>query len=118
MRVTVTNVAVPLRGQVRDTSLVPVVARLVRAVEGVLDVEFDVTGPGCRTDGAHGGGPVGRSAVRRTDIPWSPEGGGCAPAGRWSGSPSNVRARTMERIRTHSIRGGDRDEHARSTPAR
>ncbi|WP_434099352.1 CBS domain-containing protein [Streptomyces platensis] len=27
------------------TSLMPVAARLVRAVEGVVDVEFDVTGP-------------------------------------------------------------------------
>ncbi|MEU9991818.1 CBS domain-containing protein [Streptomyces sp. NPDC048045] len=32
-----------LTGQVRDTSLVPVAARLVRAVEGVVDVEFDLT---------------------------------------------------------------------------
>ncbi|MEU5536189.1 CBS domain-containing protein [Streptomyces sp. NPDC020362] len=32
-----------LTGQVRDTALVPVAARLVRAVEGVVDVEFDLT---------------------------------------------------------------------------
>lgn len=32
-----------LTGQVHDTSLVPVAARLVRAVEGVVDVEFDLT---------------------------------------------------------------------------
>ncbi|MCX4418724.1 CBS domain-containing protein [Streptomyces mirabilis] len=37
-----------LTGRVRDTSLVPVAARLVRAVEGVVDVEFDLT---------HGKGP-------------------------------------------------------------
>jgi CBS domain-containing protein len=32
-----------LTGRVRDTALVPVAARLVRAVEGVVDVEFDLT---------------------------------------------------------------------------
>ncbi|MGW3151832.1 CBS domain-containing protein [Streptomyces sp. NPDC001177] len=32
-----------LTGTVRDTALVPVAARLVRAVEGVVDVEFDLT---------------------------------------------------------------------------
>ncbi|MFG2123696.1 CBS domain-containing protein [Streptomyces sp. NPDC048710] len=38
-----------LTGQVRDTALVPVAARLVRAVEGVVDVEFDLTrGAGVR----------------------------------------------------------------------
>ncbi|MFJ4687229.1 CBS domain-containing protein [Streptomyces sp. NPDC088789] len=38
---------VTLTGRVRDTALVPVAARLVRAVEGVVDVQFDL---------AHGGG--------------------------------------------------------------
>ncbi|MEW1653992.1 CBS domain-containing protein [Streptomyces sp. NPDC093707] len=33
---------VTLRGPVRDRALLPVVARLVRAVEGVVDVTFDV----------------------------------------------------------------------------
>ncbi|MGP4047659.1 CBS domain-containing protein, partial [Streptomyces sp. 2A115] len=28
--------------RIRDTSLVPVAARLIRAVEGVVDVEFDL----------------------------------------------------------------------------
>lgn len=38
-----------LTGRVRDTALVPVAARLVRAVEGVVDVEFDLTrGAGVR----------------------------------------------------------------------
>jgi CBS domain-containing protein len=37
---------VTLRGRVRDTSLVPVAARLIRAVEGVVDVEFALDGPG------------------------------------------------------------------------
>ncbi|MFF4255143.1 CBS domain-containing protein [Streptomyces sp. NPDC001663] len=36
---------VTLGGRVRDTSLVPVAARLVRAVEGVVDVRFALDGP-------------------------------------------------------------------------
>ncbi|WP_329296792.1 CBS domain-containing protein [Streptomyces pseudovenezuelae] len=36
---------VTLGGRARDTSLVPVAARLVRAVEGVVDVEFALDGP-------------------------------------------------------------------------
>ncbi|WP_405876940.1 CBS domain-containing protein [Streptomyces sp. NBC_01136] len=45
VRVRVRDGVVTLAGQVRDTSLVPVAARLVRAVEGVVDVEFEITGP-------------------------------------------------------------------------
>ncbi|MCX4572723.1 CBS domain-containing protein [Streptomyces sp. NBC_01571] len=45
IRVQVRDGVVTLAGRVRDTSLVPVAARLVRAVEGVVDVEFDLTGP-------------------------------------------------------------------------
>ncbi|BCK73370.1 hypothetical protein Srufu_073230 [Streptomyces libani subsp. rufus] len=45
LRVTVVDGVVTLSGRVRDTSLIPVAARLVRAVEGVVDVEFDVTVP-------------------------------------------------------------------------
>ncbi|MET9895341.1 CBS domain-containing protein [Streptomyces sp. NPDC006465] len=45
VRVEVRNGVVTLSGRVRDTSLVPVAARLVRAVEGVVDVGFDLTGP-------------------------------------------------------------------------
>ncbi|REK91990.1 CBS domain-containing protein [Streptomyces inhibens] len=45
LQVTVVDGVVTLSGRVRDTSLIPVAARLVRAVEGVVDVEFDVTGP-------------------------------------------------------------------------
>ncbi|MEU3173773.1 CBS domain-containing protein [Streptomyces sp. NPDC007000] len=33
---------VTLAGRVRDTSLIPVAARLIRAVEGVVDVDFDL----------------------------------------------------------------------------
>ncbi|WP_405577184.1 CBS domain-containing protein [Streptomyces sp. NBC_01092] len=44
VRVEVRDGVVRLGGQVKDTSLVPVAARLVRAVEGVVDVEFDLTG--------------------------------------------------------------------------
>ncbi|MFI0966300.1 CBS domain-containing protein [Streptomyces sp. NPDC021080] len=46
VRVEVRGGVVTLSGRVRDTSLVPVAARLVRAVEGVVDVGFDLTGPG------------------------------------------------------------------------
>ncbi|KUN86412.1 CBS domain-containing protein [Streptomyces griseoruber] len=49
VRVAVRDGVVRLVGQVRDTSLVPVAARLVRAVEGVVDVDFDLsrgTAPG------------------------------------------------------------------------
>ncbi|MCT9080186.1 CBS domain-containing protein [Streptomyces fulvoviolaceus] len=44
VRVEVGDGVVRLGGRVRDTSLVPVAARLVRAVEGVVDVEFDLDG--------------------------------------------------------------------------
>ncbi|GGX60232.1 hypothetical protein GCM10010358_13470 [Streptomyces minutiscleroticus] len=40
IRVEVAEGVVTLSGRLRDRSLVPVVARLVRAVEGVVDVEF------------------------------------------------------------------------------
>ncbi|MFJ3224730.1 CBS domain-containing protein [Streptomyces sp. NPDC086783] len=43
VRVEVREGVVKLVGHLRDTSLVPVAARLVRAVEGVVDVDFDVT---------------------------------------------------------------------------
>lgn len=36
---------VTLTGRIHDTSLVPVAARLARAVEGVVDVECDLAGP-------------------------------------------------------------------------
>ncbi|MFJ4200840.1 CBS domain-containing protein [Streptomyces sviceus] len=42
---------VKLAGRVRDTSLIPVAARLVRAVEGVVDVEFELVGRG-HSDGS------------------------------------------------------------------
>ncbi|GGO96693.1 CBS domain-containing protein [Wenjunlia tyrosinilytica] len=44
VRVAVRDGVVTLSGRIRDTSLVPVAARLVRAVEGVVDVGFDLTG--------------------------------------------------------------------------
>jgi CBS domain-containing protein len=46
VRVVVRDGVVRLGGRIRDTSLVPVAARLVRAVEGVVDVEFDLSGDG------------------------------------------------------------------------
>ncbi|GGN79767.1 hypothetical protein GCM10011579_064590 [Streptomyces albiflavescens] len=42
IQVEVDDGVVTLIGRVRDTSLVPVAARLVRAVEGVVDVAFDL----------------------------------------------------------------------------
>ncbi|MEU4084632.1 CBS domain-containing protein [Streptomyces aureus] len=45
VRVEVRDGAVILSGRVHDTSLVPVAARLVRAVEGVVDVSFELAGP-------------------------------------------------------------------------
>lgn len=46
VRVEVREGVVRLGGRVRDTSLVPVAARLTRAVEGVVDIEFELDGPG------------------------------------------------------------------------
>lgn len=43
LRVVVRDGVVTLTGRIRDTSLVPVAARLVRAVEGVVDVDFDLS---------------------------------------------------------------------------
>ncbi|MET7289231.1 CBS domain-containing protein [Streptomyces sp. NPDC005573] len=56
-----------LTGRVRDTALVPVAARLVRAVEGVVDVEFDLARDAVRhaphrTEAPHEQGPVGPGA--------------------------------------------------------
>ncbi|MFF5439254.1 CBS domain-containing protein [Streptomyces achromogenes] len=45
VRVEVHKGVVKLTGRSRDTSLLPVAARLVRAVEGVVDVEFERTRP-------------------------------------------------------------------------
>ncbi|GAU70520.1 putative CBS domain protein [Streptomyces sp. NBRC 110611] len=45
VQVTVVDGVATISGQIRDTSLIPLVARLIRAVEGVVDVTFEVTGP-------------------------------------------------------------------------
>jgi CBS domain-containing protein len=45
IRVTVADGTVTLSGRMADTSRVPVVARLVRAVEGVVDVRWDLDHP-------------------------------------------------------------------------
>ncbi|WP_189862187.1 CBS domain-containing protein [Streptomyces poonensis] len=60
VRVAVREGVVKLGGRMRDTSLVPVAARLVRAVEGVVDVEFDLSGHAHSSEpatvpSAHGG---------------------------------------------------------------
>ncbi|NUP17526.1 MAG: CBS domain-containing protein [Streptomyces sp.] len=44
IRVQVHDGVVRLTGRLRDTSLIPVAARLVRAVEGVVDVDFELEG--------------------------------------------------------------------------
>lgn len=46
VRVEVRDGVVKLVCHIRDTSLVPVATRLVPAVEGVVDVRFEFTGPG------------------------------------------------------------------------
>ncbi|MES9523569.1 CBS domain-containing protein [Streptomyces capoamus] len=43
VRVEVEDGVVTLTGRIRDTALVPIAARLVKAIEGVVDVEFDLT---------------------------------------------------------------------------
>lgn len=57
LTVTVADGVVTLHGSVRDTSLLPAVARLVRAVEGVVDVALDVTGPAPASTGPPVAGP-------------------------------------------------------------
>ncbi|MET8454292.1 CBS domain-containing protein [Streptomyces sp. NPDC005209] len=56
VRVQVHDGMVKLVGRVRDTSLVPVAARLVRAVEGVVDVDFEL-------EGREGSGRLTRTTV-------------------------------------------------------
>lgn len=45
VEVSVTEGVVTLSGELRDTSLIPVLARLVRGVEGVVNFECRLTGP-------------------------------------------------------------------------
>ncbi|MFP3986686.1 CBS domain-containing protein [Streptomyces sp. E11-3] len=45
VRVSVSDGVVTLSGHLRDTALVPVLARAVRAVEGVVDTRMDLAGP-------------------------------------------------------------------------
>ncbi|MGW3206072.1 CBS domain-containing protein [Streptomyces sp. NPDC001135] len=56
-----------LTGRLRDTSLVPVAARLVRAVEGVVDVRFDLARGDRGVTGA--GRPLVRRRPTRDDRP-------------------------------------------------
>ncbi|MEU6064603.1 MULTISPECIES: CBS domain-containing protein [Streptomyces] len=58
VRVAVREGVVQLGGSVRDTSLVPVAARLIRAVEGVVDVKFDLAPPLGRPDREGAGRPT------------------------------------------------------------
>ncbi|WP_328773943.1 CBS domain-containing protein [Streptomyces sp. NBC_00286] len=52
VRVAVRDGVVTLSGRIRDTSLVPVAARLVRAVEGVVNVEFNLAEHGGSSESA------------------------------------------------------------------
>jgi CBS domain-containing protein len=45
VHVSVHDGVVRVSGRVRETALIPMAARMVRAVEGVVDVEFELTGP-------------------------------------------------------------------------
>ncbi|MGW0705915.1 CBS domain-containing protein [Streptomyces sp. NPDC002643] len=64
VRVQVHDGVVKLVGRVRDTSLVPVAARLVRAVEGVVDVDFELES----REGADGSlAPTGNTATEVRD---------------------------------------------------
>lgn len=62
VQVAVRDGIVTLSGRVRDTSLVPVAARLIRAVEGVVDVDFDVAGLGPSSEPAPAPSRHGESA--------------------------------------------------------
>ncbi|MDX2530942.1 MULTISPECIES: CBS domain-containing protein [Streptomyces] len=64
VRVTVGDGVVTLSGRIRDTSLVPVAARLVRAVEGVVNVDFDLAehGGSSESAAAHSGHSEGENA--------------------------------------------------------
>ncbi|MEE1803521.1 MULTISPECIES: CBS domain-containing protein [unclassified Streptomyces] len=55
--VTVEDGVVTLSGTIRDTALVPIAARLTRAVEGVVDVECDLVGPAARRTEPPSAGP-------------------------------------------------------------
>ena len=70
IRVQVDDGTVRLVGRVRDTSLIPVAARLVRAVEGVVDVDFELaehglSGATSATDAASA------TDVRPSGAPWA-----------------------------------------------
>ncbi|MFE2064305.1 CBS domain-containing protein [Streptomyces sp. NPDC059467] len=56
LHVDVQEGVVKLVGRIRDSALVPVAARLVRAVEGVVDVEFELT-TGRREEASGAGRP-------------------------------------------------------------
>jgi CBS domain-containing protein len=55
IHVNVREGVVTLRGHIRDTSLISVAVRLVRAVEGVVDVEPQLTGQSAGPDGPEDG---------------------------------------------------------------
>ncbi|ANS70200.1 CBS domain-containing protein [Streptomyces lincolnensis] len=65
IRVDVHDGVVNLAGRVRDRSLVPVAARLARAVEGVVDVDFELE----RREDSGGSIPVRGTGTRPSDQP-------------------------------------------------
>lgn len=73
LRVDVREGVVKLVGRIRDTALVPVAARLVRAVERVVDVEFELTAD--RPEEASGAGRPLLPGRRPRDIPARPAAG-------------------------------------------
>ncbi|GES29802.1 CBS domain-containing protein [Streptomyces angustmyceticus] len=66
LEVRVAEGVVSLHGTVRDTALLPVVARLVRAVEGVVDVAFEVTGSRAGPAGTADAGAAPAGAAPRS----------------------------------------------------
>jgi len=59
IRVEVLDGVAKVGGRIRDTSLVPAAARLIRAVEGVVDVEFELTRSDQTPSGTRTTGPEG-----------------------------------------------------------
>lgn len=67
IRVEVSDGVVTLTGRIRDTTLVPVAARLVRVVEGVVDVDCALMGPRRRPD-LDADLPDGEEAARASGV--------------------------------------------------
>lgn len=91
VRVEVADGVVTLSGEIRDSALVPVAARLARAVEGVVDVRIELTAPGRGAPGAPAS-PRSASPARRSADP-PPSSSWTLRAARpfsWSGAAARV----------------------------